>query len=341
MKQEWIIGEQEIKNCLTKIAGKKIAFVDENVFKKSKNILDDYCFELFYIIPSGEESKSWETVQNMIAFLLKNEIDKNDFIFGIGGGVTTDLTGFTASIYKRGIRFALIPTTILAMVDASIGGKNGINTIYAKNMVGTIAFPEYIAWDFRFLKTLQKKEWKNGFAEIIKHGFLFSESLIDTLIQKDIFYYEDNLIDLQNIILQAAKLKQNIVEIDPFEQDLRKKLNFGHTLGHAFEKYENIDHGHAVIKGMYWELKFQEKNSLITNESSKILVVYQKLHEKYYPIDLDFVGEDALIAYLKLDKKRNKDNITLTTILEPGNSKMENISINKLIDFIYENANRT
>lgn len=339
MEQNWIIGEEEIKGILPEFTGRKIAFIDENVNKKAKDIWKEYDFDLYYIIPSGETSKSWEVVQKLIDFLLENEVDKNDFIFGIGGGVTTDITGFVASIYKRGIGFVLMPTTVLAMVDASIGGKNGINTKYAKNMLGTIVFPKYIAWDFRFLKSLKRKEWQNGFAEIIKHGFLFSKSLIDTLLQKDLIYYENNLIDLQNIILHGAELKQKIVEIDPLEQNLRKKLNFGHTFGHAFEKQEDIDHGHAVIKGMYWELKFQEKYSSLTKDTFKILEIFKNLEEKYYPIDMQFSNENALIASLKLDKKRNKDNIAMTTIIELGNSELENISISKLIDFIYENAN--
>lgn len=340
MESKLFFGQESVVEKIETLGVGKWAFVDEHVYAKHQNKLLKYQFKNIFIIPSGESSKSWDTVHQMIDFLMEEEVGRFDFIIGIGGGVVTDLTGFVASIYKRGVPFAFIPTTILAMVDASIGGKNGINLTAAKNQIGTINFPQFIAYDFEFLNSLPEVEWKNGFAEIIKHAFISSVELYYILKQHDLSYFKNNEQALQSLIHLAAKIKLDVVEEDPNEQGKRMILNYGHTLGHAFEKVENIAHGHAVMKGMYWEQKLAEETYPFSSKIN-ILATLTDLMEKYYPVPLDWPAAESLISYLKQDKKRLDQYIKMPFVFKLGNAEIKEVSLKTMENFIYEYSNST
>jgi len=193
-------------------------------------------------IPSGEKAKSKNTQENLENELFKRGCDRDTILIALGGGVTTDLVGFVASIYLRGVSLILIPTTLLAMVDAAIGGKTAINTDFGKNLIGTNYLPKAIIADLKTLATLPEKEWLNGVAEILKMGLVFDASIWE-LAKKNS--------KSQELILKAIQAKMDVVEQDPTEQGLRRILNFGHTIGHALEKiaHYEMSHGEAVAIG--------------------------------------------------------------------------------------------
>jgi len=195
-------------------------------------------------IPTGEKAKSRETEQNLIDELFKMGCGRDTLLIALGGGVTTDLVGFVASVYMRGVPLILIPTTLLAIVDAAIGGKTAIDTPYGKNLIGTIYSPKAIFADLDTLRTLPEKEWLNGFAEILKMGLIYDSSI-----------WQKKGVKNDELILKAVQGKIAIVEQDPTELGFRRILNFGHTIGHAIEaisQYE-MPHGEAVALGCVLE----------------------------------------------------------------------------------------
>ncbi|MBL0102787.1 MAG: 3-dehydroquinate synthase [Bacteroidetes bacterium] len=209
------------------------------------------------VVEAGERNKNWLSVEKVLSFLLNSPADRSSVVINLGGGMITDLGGFTASVYMRGIRFINIPTSLLGMVDASIGGKTGIDFHGLKNSVGTFSHPSAVILCPDFLKTLSEAERRSGFAEMIKHGFIAGGSHWEEI---------NSLASLEgigksetNLISDSVLVKKKITEADFKEQSIRKSLNFGHTLGHAFESYaldEQIDlsHGEAVALGMLGEV---------------------------------------------------------------------------------------
>ncbi len=325
---------QEIDDYLNNKKGRIFVFIDEELEKLYEVQYSSPSY-ILYKIPSGEKSKSLDQVEDCLEFLISQEADKSDFILGIGGGVVTDITGLVSTIYKRGIPFAFMPTTLLAMVDASIGGKNGVNTKQVKNVIGTIALPEAILLNVDYLKTLPKLEWQNGFAEIIKHGFISSEDILEELGKNSIAEYRSNPSLIQDLVLKAMEVKLKVVEKDLLEQDDRVKLNFGHTFGHAFEVVEEVPHGYAVIKGMYWELKFWEetKNSIVAKEA---LTLLNTLTDHYYPLNKTINHKENIVKALKQDKKRQQSDVRMPYLTKLGESQVDTVSLDSLINFIYE-----
>ena len=174
------------------------------------------------IIESGEEAKTWETIQLLAEKLVQFEAHKTSLLVGIGGGVICDITGFLASIYMRGVSFAFVPTTLLAMVDASIGGKNGVNLGLNKNMLGTIKQPKFILFDTTFLETLPEQEWSNGFAEIIKYACIANAPLFAQLVNSSLVAFQTNPESLNQLIATCVQQKNNIVLADEQEKNIRK-----------------------------------------------------------------------------------------------------------------------
>ena len=193
---------------------KIIIVTDENVHEHYKELFSKY---KVITIKAGEQNKNQRTVDDIIGQLLKLEADKNTYVIGVGGGVVTDIAGYAASIYKRGVLLGLVPTSILGMVDAAIGGKNGVDVGMYKNMVGTIYQPEFILYDYSFLQTLPVKEWINGFAEIIKHACI-KDALMFTMLQRfSLHDFQSDLTLVADLIEKNAALKFNIVTKDEFE----------------------------------------------------------------------------------------------------------------------------
>lgn len=247
-------------------------------------------------IPSGERAKTTETQEQLMGELFKMGIGKDTTLIALGGGVTTDLVGFIASIYMRGVVLILIPTTLLAMVDAAIGGKTALDTPFGKNLIGTIYHPKAVFIDLETLNTLPQKEVFNGFAEILKMGLIHDAAICDAISSEE---------ELFGMILQAIKAKIAIVEQDPTEQGLRRILNFGHTVGHALETIADyqLAHGEAVAIGSLAEAHLSMQLGYL---AEKDFAQIQKLYHNFSLQLPKAYNRDRLLQAMVYDKKRAK-----------------------------------
>jgi len=286
------------------------------------NIDSDIVYDILEI-ESGEVSKNIEICVGLWEALSDYGADRKSLILNIGGGVITDLGGFIASTFKRGIHFINIPTSILAMVDASIGGKTGIDLGHLKNQIGVINTPEMVLIDTYFLNTLPENQMRSGFAEMLKHGLIANEAYWNKF--KDLSKLTTD--DVDELIYESIKIKKDIVEQDPLEESLRKTLNFGHTLGHAIESYflsnpkkESLLHGEAIAVGMILASYISTKTCNLatpTNQEIKdtILSIFGKVkfeQEDYNPI----------IELLIYDKKNEHGNINFVLLETIGKPKI-------------------
>ena len=286
------------------------------------------------VIPAGENNKKIESVAKIWEFLSKNGGDRKSLLINIGGGMLTDLAGFAATTFKRGIDFLNVPTTLLSQVDASVGGKTGINFGGFKNEIGTFKEPVAVIINTDFLKTIDSENFISGFAEMIKHGLIYSPKHLEELEK---FNLENIDYDhLQEIISHSVQIKEYFVANDPTEKNIRKSLNFGHTIGHAFESYawgqnRPIQHGYAVAYGMIAELflsvqycKFPLKD--FEHLTNWLINMYGKFQIK----ENDF---DSLFELMTHDKKNEAGRINFTLLSEIG--KIE-INQNCERDLIYD-----
>ena len=305
-------------------AARTVFITDDNVFAaqqkqfKRKDVI---------VLKAGEEFKVQATVDSVIRQLIGMQADRKTVLVGVGGGVVTDITGYVASIYMRGIPFGFVPTSLLAMVDASIGGKNGIDVGVCKNMVGIIRQPSLLLFDVALLKTLQDNEWRNGFAEIIKHASIKDASLFRQLEQNDLKYYEGKKSELGTLIRRNALLKTKVVQQDEFEQGDRKLLNFGHTLGHALENQYELSHGQAISIGMAYASSLSQSFGGFKDRERIV-----SLLDRYgLPTSFEF-DKDKVINVLKMDKKKQKDSINFILLQKIGKAFIREISIKQLYD---------
>ncbi|MEP7257933.1 MAG: 3-dehydroquinate synthase [Flavitalea sp.] len=304
-----------------------VLVTDEHLFAKHKKKFSDW---KTIVIPPGEAFKIQSTVDTIIAQLIAYQADRQSLVVGIGGGVITDLAGYAASVYMRGIRFGFAPTSMLAMVDASIGGKNGIDVGIYKNLVGAINQPEFLLFDPSFLKTLPEEEWVNGFAEIIKHACIKDARMFKELQQNSLKFYRKNAEATMKLIKKNATIKSNVVQADEFERGERKLLNFGHTWAHAIENNHKLSHGHAVSIGMVVACRLSEKLTGFKH-AGKVA---------------DMLGRYGLPAYgnydkkeifevLKMDKKRDKGVMNYVLLNDIGKAIVQPIALDKLEKLIY------
>ena len=284
------------------------------------NLETEIPFEIIEL-DAGEENKTFENVGIILEVFSEFQADRKALVINLGGGVITDLGGFVASIYKRGIDFINIPTSLLAMCDASIGGKTGVDLLHLKNLIGSFALPNRIFVDTHFLKTLPQKELISGFAEMLKHGLIADKKHWENLISIPII----NADTISNFIQDSMLIKQNIVNQDYKEQNLRKILNFGHTIGHAVEslflKNNNpIPHGEAVAIGMICETHLSFLENHINIETTNIIINNIK---KYFPIkNLPFNSTD-IFELMKNDKKNKNSKILFSLVDEIGSCKYD------------------
>lgn len=303
-----------------------VIITDENLFERQKKKFKGW---QTITIPNGEQFKNQDTVNDIIRQLIEIGADRNTTLVGVGGGVITDLTGFVAGIYMRGLKFGFVPTSILAMVDASIGGKNGIDVDLYKNMVGIIRQPSFLLYDYSFLKTLPKAEWINGFAEVIKHAAIHDASMFKLLEANSIANFQKDPALLSKLIVRNAILKTKVVQEDEFEMSGRKLLNFGHTLGHAIENLYRIPHGHAVSIGMGVACKFSEHINGF-KEAARV----ESLLKKYgLPPQFDFDKEQTL-KILKNDKKKQKETINYVILDKIGKAGLVKLPVSQIETFI-------
>jgi 3-dehydroquinate synthase len=323
-----LVGES-FKNVGDYLPGKKLVIItDEHVSQHYGAFLPD---GLLITIKPGESSKTLGIASEIYGQLIANEIDRQSFILGVGGGIVCDLAGYIASTYLRGISFGFVSSTLLSQVDASIGGKNGVNYEGYKNMVGVVRQPEFVICDPDMLATLPLEEYYMGFAEVIKYGAILNAALFD-LLEKDYMKALDGDGEiLEEIISICVKEKCRIVEADEKESGERKKLNFGHTFAHAFEKNSGIPHGSAVSIGMVLAAGISEKLGLISQQDVDRL---QNLLVKYhlpvkYPHSFDDVFE-----VMKRDKKRDGGSIGLILLDRIGEAVIRNIELATLKNWI-------
>ena len=281
---------------------------------------------------AGEAHKNIETCVEIWKVLTELGADRKSLIINLGGGVVTDLGGFVAATFKRGIRFIHIPTTLLGMVDASVGGKNGVDLDHLKNQVGTITIPELVLIDTRFLDTLPQEEMRSGLAEMLKHGLIYDQSYWEQFLDLTTIDFAD----FDRLIYDAVLIKNEIVKQDPNENGLRKALNFGHTLGHAIESYflghsnkKNLLHGEAVAVGMVLESYIAMQMGLL--EGTDYDQIKSTIKSIFGTVDFVESDLDPIVELLIHDKKNVSGNIQFVLLEGIGKTKTNQIVANTLI----------
>lgn len=325
-----IVGESP-KNWIKKLKWENHVFItDANIFRLYGNIFIE---NPTIVIGSGDRNKNLSTVQHIYQQLIELEADRTTKITGVGGGMICDITGFAASTYMRGLRFNLIPTSLLAKVDACIGGKNGVNLRGYKNIIGTFSQPEYVFLDFSFLKTLPEREIISGTAEIVKHALINSPSLF-TYIEKnslELLSLEPNVIG--KAVMESIRIKSEIVKVDAKEDNKRRILNFGHTFGHAFERLYGLTHGEAISLGMIIASNISESLGLLTEkDKNRILALFNQLNlPTHVPLK-----ESELLEAIRKDKKRQRDHVYFVLISGIGEPHVKKLSYMKLEEYFHD-----
>ncbi len=306
--------------------GRRVIVVsDENVFHAYRRIISayDYC-----LIGLGETNKTLATAEKLYGELLALGADRKTFILGFGGGIVTDVTGFVASTYMRGLSFGFVASTLLAQVDASIGGKNGVNFEGYKNMVGLFNQPDFVLCDLSLLRTLPEREFRAGLAEIIKAGLIADPELFNLFEQHTFQELRSNQELLSELVMRAIRMKAAIVESDEREQGARRKLNLGHTFAHAIEKSSrDFLHGEAVAIGLVMIAALSVRNGTLTPaDAARIRSVLEKMG---LPV-ASGIALPVLLQALKRDKKRESHSVNFVLMNGVGDCLIQPVSSDKI-----------
>lgn len=311
------------------ISGRKLCIVtDSNVGElyadEVKNELEKTGNAVFvYTFRAGEASKNLNTVEDVYEYLIINKFDRKDMIVALGGGVVGDLAGFTAATYLRGIDFIQVPTSLLAQVDSSIGGKTGVDFRAYKNMVGAFHQPCLVYMNLSVLGSLSERLFNSGFGEIIKHGFIRDKEYY-TWLKENIQHIKSHDYDaLENMIAISCNIKRRVVELDPTEKGDRALLNFGHTLGHAIEKLKNFElyHGECVVLGMVAALEISRTRQLISDAEYEDAINTFKAYN--FPVTVDGISVEDVIKVSKNDKKMDAGKIKFILLDRIGNAYID------------------
>ena len=319
VKELSVFGIKERKLCI--VTERQVA---SYYLEEVCSLLEKECAKLeVYIFQEGEESKNLSTVDSLYHFLITHEFDRKDMLVALGGGVVGDLTGFAAATYLRGIDFIQVPTSLLAQVDSSIGGKTGVDFRAYKNMVGAFHQPRLVYMNTSTLSSLNTRLFNSGFGEILKHGLI-----------KDASYFQwlkDNIekiaaLDsgyLEEMIYRSCEIKRKVVENDPTEKGERAQLNFGHTLGHAIEKQMNFElyHGECVVLGMIAALNICVERGTITKEEYDD--IYNTFKAYNFPMTVDKTTIDDVIAASKNDKKMDGNKVKFILLKKVGEAYID------------------
>ena len=324
---------------------KVFLLLDENTEKYCLNVLQDIDIHnvIKIVISAGEQNKNIETVQFIWSKLIENHADRKSLLINVGGGMVTDIGGFAASCYQRGIDFVNIPTTLLGMIDAAVGGKTGIDFQGFKNQIGVFSQPLAVVILFEFLESLPQRELLSGLAEIIKYGFIVDKYFLEAKLESYPSYPSYPL--CPDYIKKAIEVKDEITRNDTTEQGRRKILNFGHTIGHAIETYlienhEEIRHGEAVALGMVSALYLSDKYYGLDH---KWMLYYKDLYAKNFNrFNLNDIPVDDLIEIMRHDKKNEGGDIRFVLIKDIGKPVYDVVvkpldvidSITYLIDYL-------
>ena len=326
------IGSNIISNISKLIFNNSINFekcllvVDKNVPKKfiseiKKSLKNKKLF--IFLITANEKNKNQKTTNLILQILLDKNFSREDCLIAVGGGITGDVSGFAASLFKRGLKFINIPTTLLSQVDSSIGGKTGINTNQGKNLIGSFYQPRLVISDTNFLKTLSKREVICGYGEILKHAII-SNKVFYNFLNKNFF----NIIKLKSpfidkAIYESCKIKKIVVEKDEKENGMRKILNFGHTLGHAIESYylthpekKRLLHGEAIAIGMVMEAYLGVSCCSFSNVAAEEI---KKTFAQFYPpVEIDAQDREGILELLRHDKKNKAGRVNFVLLKSIG-----------------------
>jgi 3-dehydroquinate synthase len=297
------------------------------------------------VIEAGDTNKNLEQLSIVWEALSNNGASRDSLLINLGGGMITDLGGFAGATFKRGLHTLNIPTTLMASVDAAVGGKTGINFNGLKNEIGSFYLPDCILIDCIFLQTLDRNNLLSGYAEMIKHGLIGSESILNKLLAFDLDTNELNTCLLNDMVKESVAIKKHIVDEDPKEKGIRKALNLGHTIGHAFEslsfaKQRPVLHGHAVAAGLVAELFLSYQCCGFPLETLRRTVNFIKAHYPPFPYDCD--DYEILYELMTHDKKNQGGIINFTLLAKPGDIRIDQTiakeKIFESLDFYRENA---
>ena len=306
---------------------KCLLIVDENISKKiiskiKKSIIRKKIYVYFF--KATEINKNQNSVNKIVNILLNKNFSREDCLISIGGGITGDVSGFAASLFKRGLKFINIPTTLLSQVDSSIGGKTGINTKFGKNLIGSFYQPNLVISDIKFLKTLPKREIICGYGEILKHSLIRNKKFFNYLNK-----YSNEVLNIsspfiEKAIYESCKIKKKVIEADENEKGLRKILNFGHTFAHAYEATlgfsKKLNHGEAVILGMKTALNFSFKYNFLNKNDYNLIINHISNSSLPSSVNKFFNLKDLnkILSYMAKDKKNNSDKINLVLLKRIG-----------------------
>lgn len=299
-----------------------VLVTDQHVYRHHRSLFSGWNT---IVLRAGEAYKVQATADALIEQLISLKADRSTTLVGVGGGVVTDLVGYTAAIYMRGLRFGFVPTTLLAMVDAAIGGKNGVDVGVYKNLAGTIRQPSFLLYDVSLLVTLPTEEWQNGFAEIIKHAAILDARLFSTLEKHSLSYYRKDQVALAALIARNARLKYNVVRSDEQEKSHRKWLNFGHTMGHALENQYQLSHGQAISLGMMTAAALSS-HYLGFAESARL----EKLLDRYGLPTRALYNLKKALSVLRMDKKGQSGSIHYVLLQKIGQAIVHSIRFDRL-----------
>ena len=324
-----VVGEQ-LTSRLQSLELEPVLLIDENVMIQHHDLFEPF---RSVIIPPGETYKTLQTVEHIYRELVNLEVDRSTQLVGVGGGLATDVAGFVASSFLRGIPFGFISTTLLGQVDASIGGKNGVNLDGYKNMVGNIRQPGFVWCDLSLLRTLDPREYVSGIAEVLKYGFIRDPSFLDYLET-----HMDRLLRLdpevlEHVVAASAAVKVDVVEKDEHESGLRRILNFGHTMGHAIERSKGILHGEAVSLGMIMAARLSALNGLLS--AAEADRVEKMLLSAGLPVRLDLDPEE-LYQNVRKDKKKSGDEVHFVLLKGLGDTLIKPIVLKDLKSMIHD-----
>ena len=309
---------------------KPVLLVDENVLCQHHDIFSPYtCLT----IPSGEQFKTLQTVESLYRELVRIEADRSSLLVGVGGGLATDVAGFVASTFLREVKFGFISTTLLGQVDASIGGKNGVNLDGYKNMVGTIRQPSFVWCDLSLLQTLARKEYISGIAEVIKYGAIGDAEFMFYLGE-----HMEGLISLdpsvlEEVVTRSARAKVDVVQKDEKESGVRKLLNFGHTIGHAIERDRKVLHGEAVAVGMIMAARLSVNLGMLKESDADLLRTL--VSAAGLPVEMSLDAE-VIYGNIRKDKKKSGDQIHFVLLDGPGNAVVRPIPLKELKSMLHD-----
>ena len=332
-KYDVIIGEGILstlgERCVSLLGkGRAVIVTDNNVaplwLGKAKASLEDAGIETVeFVFPAGEESKSKETLFELIEFMAENRLTRSDFAVALGGGVTGDMVGLASSLYLRGIEFVQVPTTLLAAVDSSVGGKTAVNLNSGKNLMGAFYQPALVLCDILTLGTLPENVFADGMAEVIKYGVIFDKDLFDKVSGGDVKS------DMESIIARCVELKRDVVARDEFDKGDRQLLNFGHTMAHSIEKLSNfeISHGSAVAIGMVIAARASYAFGWSGKDCTQAIIDANKNNN--LPVECDFSSADLADIALS-DKKRTGGTINFVVTKSLGECVLKKIPVETL-----------